>query len=137
MFRFLNFRFFLSILFIAFLILACGKTETDEERESILPGRWVTTGIDFSILSDTVYFEFSGDTKGFTEVGNLHDDFAWEIVRNTLKTYYKEAPDYAVGYDKYNSQGVYSIKEFSNDKIKLEHHLYNGMYTVFTIDRVK
>ncbi|MFH2143707.1 MAG: hypothetical protein ABIJ97_14880 [Bacteroidota bacterium] len=123
----------ISIIFLT----SCGKTDLDKERESMLQGKWVTTGLSFSIVTDTVYFVFSADNKGYTEVGNMIDEFSWEIVRNTLKTYYKKAPDYPVGYDKYNSQGVYSVKEFELDKIKLEQHLYNGLYTSFTCVRIE
>ena len=131
-------RVLIFLLLAAPLVfLSCGKTDEDKEREEIIIGRWWTTGLDFSFLYDTVFFTFDHENVGSTEVGTEDDSYKWEIVRKTLKTYYSVAPTYTVGFDKYNSQGVYSIKSFDTDEIELEQHLYNGVYTEFTIHRIK
>lgn len=131
-------RVLIVLIFAAPLIfISCGKTDQDKDREDRIIGKWWTTGLDFSFLYDTVYFTFDNENIGSTEVGTEKDSYKWEIVRKTLKTYYSAAPHYAVGFDKYNSQGMYSIKSFEDNEIKLEQHLYNGIYTEFTIHRIK
>ncbi|GAB4280668.1 MAG: hypothetical protein Kow0068_04970 [Marinilabiliales bacterium] len=130
-------KLFFILILIVVVFTSCGKTDEDKDMEERIIGKWWTTGLDFSYVYDTVFFTFDHENTGSTEVGTEKDIFNWEIVRNTLKTYYSEAPNYAVGFDKYNSQGMYSIKKFDDDEIELEQHLYNGVYTIFKIHRVK
>ncbi|MFH2096892.1 MAG: hypothetical protein ABIJ16_14375 [Bacteroidota bacterium] len=132
-------KFYLLSVILLFLLLAicssCGKTDEDREQERLLAGQWYTTEILYSLSVDTVYFTFGNDNKGSTSVGGKTDELSWEIVRGTLKTYYKTAPSYTVGYDKYNSKGVYDIDDFRDNEVDLRQYFYNGIQTEFTIYR--
>ncbi len=123
----------LLILIIPVLIISCGKTDEDIDREERIIGEWFTTEVYYSYTSDTVFFVFEKENKGRTIVNEVEDDFSWEIKRGTLKTYYKTAPRYTIGYDKYNSKGVYKITGFNDNEIEFIQYFYNGTQTEASI----
>ncbi len=118
-------------------IISCGKTDEDKDYETRITGTWYSMDFNYLYSNDTTFFFFYDNNEGKTAVRDYEDNMAWEIKRSTLKTYYKEAPSYNIGYDQYNSQGVYKIQSFDDNKIELIQYFYSGAQINGTIYRYK
>ncbi len=124
------------IIFSSLAYCGCGKTETDKEWENTLIGYWIPQDGNGNTW-DPCYV-FSEGHRGYTFIkasSGDHHEFGWEIKRKQLKTIYDEMPPYAIGYDKYNRQGVYKIKSVEPDKIRVIQLTYDGIQRDFYLIR--
>lgn len=128
-------KIFLIILMAAVVLASCGKTDEDKDNEVRILGTWYSTELNYLYMNDTVFFVFESGNEGKSKIKTYEDDFAWEIKRETLKTYYKKAPSYNIGYDQYNSKGVYKIESFEDNEIKVNQYFYNGSQKEATLFR--
>lgn len=120
--------FILSVWVLVFY--SCEKSALDEEHTSILSTvkQWESEQ-----LGDTTTYLFNSDNTGSSRRFGHIDPFTWEVKKGFLRTYYKSAPKYQIGEDKYNSRGVYRIISLNENKASMEQHLYGGYVSNITL----
>ena len=116
-----------NIFFIVLLVVSLsqifiywGKTDADVEWEEDIKAFWVPAGDDYTILTDMPSYLFLDNNRGASYYTSYEtpDSFSWEIKRGQIKIYYDKAPDYYIGYDKYNRRSLFRIESFNdNDTI--------------------
>ncbi len=131
--------FFISLFFIS----SCGKTDADKENEKKIIGKWSTPGNNPVYNCDSVVFVFTSDNSG-SSIRYMHgsvsesNSFTWEIKRNFVDTYYKKGPsNYWIGYDQYNSKGMYKINSIETSKMELVQSNYDGTEIVIQFHKIK
>lgn len=128
----------LLFILIAIAAISCKKTDEDKANEKILVGIWYTQDDNFTYSeTDSTYYIFNEDNSGKTIVLNDEDSFNWEIKKDRLNTYYKEAPVYRIGHDKYNTKGMYIINEINDSVVKADQYFYGDTYRPITLHKIK
>ncbi len=128
----------LLFILIAVSVFSCKKTDEDEANEKILVGTWYTQGDNFTYSqTDSTYYIFNEDNSGMTKVLDDEDSFNWEIKKDRINTYYKEAPVYRIGQDKYNTKGMYIIKDINDTAVKVDQYFYGDTYLTLTLHKIK
>ncbi|MEA3448516.1 MAG: hypothetical protein U9Q98_08745 [Bacteroidota bacterium] len=110
-----------------FLLMAgCGQTEEDLRMEEDIIGYWIAKDSNGDPENSIPRYMFGEDNEGYTELSNAQDSMTWEIKRGELKVYYDKAPDYIIGYDKYNSRSLFMIHKLEDDYLKVTQYYNDG-----------
>jgi uncharacterized membrane protein len=118
---------YLFILLTGILFLtSCGKTDEDIRMEDEIIGYWYALDSNGDLEVNIPEYSFSEDNEGFTSLYGTTNDMHWEIKRGQLKVYYDKAPDYIIGYDKYNSRSLFQIHELDGDYLKVTQFYNDG-----------
>jgi hypothetical protein len=111
-------------LFILFA--GCNQTEEDIRMEEDIIGYWIAKDSNGDPENNIPRYMFGEDNEGYTELNNAKDSMTWEIKRGELKVYYQKAPDYIIGYDKYNSRSLFLIHKLEDDYLKVTQYYNDG-----------
>ncbi len=115
-----GYKVIILIVILSQGLMFCGKTDADLQWEEDLQAFWIPVGSDYQILADMPSYLFLEDNRGASFLASFEapDSFSYEVKRGQLKIYYDRAPDYYIGYDKYNSRSLFRINSFNdNDTI--------------------
>ncbi|MDY0160344.1 MAG: hypothetical protein RBR64_03300 [Bacteroidales bacterium] len=131
---------FLLLLTISFVLFTgCGQTDTDIEHEAMLIGSWYPVDTDGDTLEsyNVPQYHFKKNNEGFSQ-GNssAEDEFKWEVRRGQIKIYYDKAPEYYIGYDKYNSQSLMRIKEITENWFEVSQFYSDGFQSDLKFNRI-
>lgn len=128
----------LFLLAFAVLFSGCGQTEEDIEHETMLIGSWYPVGNDGDTLVsyNVPQYHFDTDHNGYSKGNNSEDEFKWEVRRGQIKIYYDKAPDYHIGYDKYNSQSLMRIKEITENWFEVTQFYSDGFQSDLKFNRI-
>ena len=130
---------FLLLLTISFVLFTgCGQTDTDIEHEAMLIGSWYPVDTDGDTLEsyNVPQYHFDTDHNGYSKGNNSEDEFKWEVRRGQIKIYYDKAPDYHIGYDKYNSQSLMRIKEITENWFEVTQFYSDGFQSDLKFNRI-
>jgi len=118
--------YLLILLVIGFLLVGCGKTDEDIRMEDEIIGYWYALDSNGDLEVNIPEYSFSENNEGFTTLYGSTNDMNWEIKRGQLKVYYDKAPDYIIGYDKYNSRSLFQIHKLDGDHLKVTQFYNDG-----------
>ncbi len=118
--------FILSTLPVLMLLAGCGKTDEDIQMEKDIIGYWIAKDTNGDPENSIPRYMFGENNEGYTELNNVQDSMTWEIKRSELKVYYDKAPDYIIGYDKYNSRSLFMIHKLEGDYLKVTQYYNDG-----------
>ena len=118
---------YLFILLSGVLFLTgCGQTDEDIRMEDEIIGYWYALDSNGDLEVNIPEYSFSENNEGFTTLYGSTNDMNWEIKRGQLKVYYDKAPDYIIGYDKYNSRSLFQIHKIEDDYLKVTQFYNDG-----------
>jgi hypothetical protein len=118
---------YLFILLSGVLFLTgCGQTDEDIRMEDEIIGYWYALDSNGDLEVNIPEYSFSENNEGFTTLSGSTNDMNWEIKRGQLKVYYDKAPDYIIGYDKYNSRSLFQIHKIEDDYLKVTQFYNDG-----------
>jgi hypothetical protein len=114
------------VLPVLFILSGCGKTNEDERMEEDIIGYWVAKDSNGDPETRIPHYIFEENNEGYTSLNGSEERMAWEIVRGQLKIYYDTAPDYIIGYDKYNSRSLFQIHKLEDDYLQVTQFYNDG-----------
>ncbi|MGM0650826.1 MAG: hypothetical protein ACQES1_10020 [Bacteroidota bacterium] len=114
------------ILVILIVLCGCGKTDEDERMEEDIIGYWIAKTENGDPENNIPDYIFEEDNEGYTTLNGSEDPMTWEITRGQLKVYYDEAPDYIIGYDKYNSRSLFEVHKLEGDHLEVTQFYNDG-----------
>ncbi|MDA3912090.1 MAG: hypothetical protein PF448_12115 [Bacteroidales bacterium] len=118
---------YLFILLSGILFLTgCGQTDEDIRMEDEIIGYWYALDSNGDFEVNIPEYSFSENDEGFTTLYGSTNDMHWEIKGGQLKVYYDKAPDYIIGYDKYNSRSLFQIHKLEGDYLKVTQYYNDG-----------
>ncbi|MEA1874242.1 MAG: hypothetical protein U9N51_07435 [Bacteroidota bacterium] len=116
------FIFLTGILFLA----SCGKTDEDIRMEDEIIGYWYALDSNGDLEVNIPEYSFNENNEGFTMLYGSTNNMNWEIKRGQLNVYYDEAPNYIIGYDKYNSRSLFQVHELEGDYLRVTQFYNDG-----------
>lgn len=114
------------ILAASSIFSSCKPTDEDVQMTEDILGYWTALDEDGNTELNIPEYCFEEDEQGYTSLNGAQDDIQWEIIKGQLKVYYDEAPDYIIGYDKYNSRSLFQIRSLDEDHLQVTQFYYNG-----------
>lgn len=125
----------LGLVIMAIIFSSCGQTDEDIEMEKDILGEWTAYDDEGNVEISIPVYIFRTNNEGETYLNSSRDDMRWEIVRGQLKVYYDEAPDYYIGYDKYNSRSLFHIKSLDGNVLKVTQFYNDGFQANLEFER--
>ncbi len=130
-----KFQIILGLAIMAIIFSSCGQTDEDIQMEKDILGEWTAYDDDGNVEISIPVYIFKTNNEGETYLNSNRDDMRWEIVRGQLKVYYDEAPDYYIGYDKYNSRSLFQIKSLDGNVLKVTQFYNDGFQANLEFER--
>lgn len=125
----------LGLVIMAIIFSSCGQTDEDIQMEKDILGEWTAYDDEGNAEISIPVYIFKTNNEGETYLNSSRDDMRWEIVRGQLKVYYDEAPDYYIGYDKYNSRSLFQIKSLDGNVLKVTQFYNDGFQANLEFER--
>lgn len=121
-------KLILSGIIVAIILglTACGKSDEDLQMEEDILGYWQARDSNGDPEINIPEYFFDTANSGFSTLYGDTDEMKWEIKSGQLKVYYDKAPDYIVGYDKYNSRSLFQIHSLDQSKLKVTMFYHDG-----------